>query len=245
MRRPYSQYLTATNILVAINVVVFFLTGAGSSRSGLELYFTENPNFSYTQYLSHMFMHGSVNHLLFNMFGLWMFGKWLEKLWGAKRFVIFYLLSGIGAAVIYMFYNEWQFNGAIESVVANSAVTKDQLLATISKGQYFTQHAASQDAAQIFDMRMVGASGALYGILVAFAWMFPNFKMMLIFLPVPIAAKIFVPALIALDLFSEFTGFTLFGGNVAHLAHVGGAIVGALLMWFWYDKEAELIQRFR
>jgi len=132
MRRPYSQYLTATNILVAINVVVFFLTGAGSSRSGLELYFTENPNFSYTQYLSHMFMHGSVNHLLFNMFGLWMFGKWLEKLWGAKRFVIFYLLSGIGAAVIYMFYNEWQFNGAIESVVANSAVTKDQLLATIN-----------------------------------------------------------------------------------------------------------------
>lgn len=238
------NYLTATNVLIAINVVVFFLTGMAQERSGLELYYYQNPNFAPTQFISYMFMHGSINHLLFNMFGLWMFGSWLERLWGAKRFVIFYLVTGIGAALIYMVYNNWQFNNAMELAV-QAGVSAEQLIQAFEAKKYFPEIAASADAAGIFATPMVGASGAIYGILVAFAWLFPNFKMMLIFLPVPIAAKYFVPALLGLDLFSGVTGFSLFGGNVAHFAHIGGAMIGAVLMWFWYDREAELIHRFR
>jgi len=238
------QYLNATNILIAINVAVFFLTGMTQGRTGLELYYHQNPQFNPTQFISYMFMHGSINHLLFNMFGLWMFGTWLERLWGAKRFVIFYLATGVGAALIYMAYNNWQFNNAME-IALQSRYSAEQLISTFESGKYFSDVAASADAAAIFLTPMVGASGAIYGILVAFAWLFPNFKMMLIFLPVPIAAKYFVPGLLALDLFSGVTGFSLFGGNVAHFAHIGGAMIGALLMWFWYDREAELINRFR
>ena len=238
------QYLTATNILIAINVMIFFLTGSGQGRTGLELYYYLNPQFNPTQFVSYMFMHGSFNHLLFNMFGLWMFGTWLERLWGQKRFVIFYLVTGIGAALVYMVYNNWQFSNAME-IAVQAGVSPEQLISTFQAGQYYPKIPASADAAAIFSTPMVGASGAIYGILVAFAWLFPNFKMMLIFLPVPIAAKYFVPILLAIDLFSGVTGFSLFGGNVAHFAHIGGAIIGALLMWFWYDREAELINRFR
>ena len=135
------------------------------------------------------------------MIALWSFGRVLERVWGNRRFLLFYLVCGIGAAVISMLVDNLilhtQINGA-----------------------------------------MVGASGAIYGILVAFALLFPNFKIMLIFLPVPIAAKYFVPVLLLIDLTAGFTGVSIFGQNIAHFAHVGGAIVGAVLVFWWSAQSA-------
>lgn len=178
-------------------------------------------------------MHGSVNHLLFNMFGLWMFGQVLEKVWGAKKFLFFYLACGIGASVIYMVINKFQFNGLMQELVA-LGISAEEASSVFATESYWPAVAPSKEALQIFASPMVGASGAIYGILVAFAFLFPNHKLMLIFLPVPIAAKYFVPAILSLDLFSGVTGVSIFGGgNIAHFAHIGGATIGFLLMLLW------------
>ena len=186
-----------------------------------------------------MFMHGSVNHLLFNMICLWMFGSVLERVWGQKRFLIFYLTCGVGAAFIYMMIKHFQFEQLVPELLQQlSAIgmNSDETMEMLGQDRYVPSVPITGDAAQLFATPMVGASGAIYGILVAFAFLFPNHKLMLIFLPMPIAAKYFVPALLALDLFSGVTGVSLFGGNVAHFAHIGGALIGALLTYYWYQQ---------
>lgn len=200
------------------------------------LYFVDNPNHRIWQYFTHIFMHGSVNHLLFNMLGLWMFGQVLERVWGAKKFSVFYLACGIGAAAIYMLINKFQFDGLMNEITA-FGVSAEEAKNLFASGQYWPAVAPSQEATRIFNSPMVGASGAIYGVLVAFAVLFPNHKLMLIFLPVPIAAKFFVPGILLLDLFSGVTGVSLFGGgNIAHFAHIGGATIGFLLMLLWRKK---------
>ncbi|MCH2191892.1 MAG: rhomboid family intramembrane serine protease [Gammaproteobacteria bacterium] len=188
---------TTTNRLIAINVVVFVLVDAlfRSAPNVFELYSWQTSYFEFWQPLTHMFLHGGLMHLAFNMLGLWIFGQILERIWGGRRFLLFYLCCGVGAAII------------------------TQLV-----DQYFLNQISG---------RMVGASGAIYGILVAFAMTFPNHKIMLIFLPVPVAAKIFVPILLLIDLTGGLTGFSIFGGNIAHFAHIGGALVGFCLCLYW------------
>ena len=225
--------------LVAINTLLFFASTSVSNLTDLlALYFPLNPNFSPWQFVSHMFMHGGVTHLLFNMLALWMFGSYLENIWGGKRFLIFYFICGVGAAAIYTAINYYQFN-AVYEVLRGTGLSAFDIQSMIDKSEY-PSNVLSEDQAMdligIFNTPMVGASGAIYGVLVAFAFNFPNHKLMLIFLPYPIAAKYFVPALISLDLFSGVTGFSIFGGGVAHFAHVGGAIIGFLMMVYWRKK---------
>lgn len=196
---PINQLLQSmTNRLILITVVVFFLIEMffASSRTGLELYNWNTERFSPWQLVTYMFLHGGFQHLLFNMIGLWSFGRILERAWGNQRFLIFYIACGVGAAVISQLVDQFVFGQ-----------------------QYFGA--------------MVGASGAVYGILVAFALLFPNFKIMLIFLPVPIPAKYFVPVLLLIDLTAGITGFSIFGQNIAHFAHIGGAVIGLFLVKFW------------
>jgi membrane associated rhomboid family serine protease len=225
-------------ILVATNVILFF----ASTREGLNLqdmlalYFPENPQYAPWQYVTSMFMHGGLAHLLFNMLGLWMFGTALEHFWGKYRFLVFYFLTGIGAGLIYTFVNDFQFNQLLAELTAAGFSSADvQLL--LEEGKYRTDIAIPEallgELYQLYNTPVVGASGAVYGILVAYALMFPNAKLVFLFIPYPIAAKYFVPALIALDLFSGVTGFSIFGGGIAHFAHVGGAIIGFLLMMYW------------
>lgn len=191
-----------TNRLVLITVVIFFVQQGlySNARTGLELYSWETPNFEIWQLVSHMFLHGGLTHLAFNMLALWSFGRLIEQVWGNQRFLIFYLVCGIGAAIISQIVDQFVFN-------------------------------------QIFYGAMVGASGAIYGLLVAFAMMFPNFKIMLIFLPVPIAAKYFVPVLLLIDLTAGITGVSIFGQNIAHFAHLGGAVMGLILVQFWRSRR--------
>ena len=186
-----------TNKIIAVTTVVYFMVQAlfADAPNVFEMYSWNTSYFSFWQPFTHMFLHANFIHLLFNMMGLWFFGQVLERVWGGHRLLVFYLICGIGAAII-------------------SQLIDHFLLQQISG-------------------RMVGASGAIYGILVAFAMLFPNHKVMLIFLPVPIPAKVFVPILLLIDLTGGITGFSIFGGNIAHFAHIGGAIVGFIFCFAW------------
>ncbi len=188
---------STTNQVIAFTVLTHVVVTAlfAGAPNVFELYSWNTRYFEFWQPISYMFLHGSLMHLAFNMLGLWFFGQVLERVWSGQRLLIFYLLCGIGAAII------------------------SQLI--------------DQFVLQQISGRMVGASGAIYGILVAFAMLFPNQKIMLIFLPVPIPAKIFVPILLLIDLTGGITGFSIFGGNIAHFAHIGGAIVGGALCLAW------------
>lgn len=224
------SWLTVTNLLVLLCVLVHFLSDPkGSIQTDLAMYYWQSKQFQSFQLFSHLFLHGGLVHLFINMLGLVMFGNILEKYWGAARFLGFYLMCGLGAALIYQGVNTYQFQAAIDPILA-LGISEQETLTAFAAAQYYPRIPSSEEALFIFRSPVIGASGALYGILVAFACCFPNHKMMLIFLPVPIAAKYFMPALLLIELFSGVTGFSLFGSNIAHAAHIGGAITGAIVM---------------
>ncbi len=234
----------AVKHLIIINVVFF----AANSFLGVDLnnwlalYFPKNDHFGIWQIVTHMFMHGGFTHILFNMYALWAFGSPLEQMWGRNKFLFFYFSAGIGAGLIYTAVNYFQYNNIHEDLI-NIGLTNDAIQNILVSGQYdssILDHITEKrlgEFYQIYHTPAVGASGAIYGVLVAFGMSFPNAKLALIFFPVPIAAKYFIPVLIALDLFSGVTGFSLFGGGIAHFAHVGGALIGFLMMQYWKKNQ--------
>lgn len=238
------RFTEAVKHLIIINVIFFAAnTFIGIDLNNwLALYFPKNEHFGFWQYLSHMFMHGSFTHILFNMYALWAFGSPLEQMWGRNKFLFFYFSAGLGAGLIYTAVNYFQFNNAFNYLI-NSGLQVDDIQLLLETGKYntdFLNQVSEKKLIEIFQMYntpAVGASGAIYGILVAFGMTFPDAKLALIFLPVPIAAKYFIPVLIALDLFSGVTGFSIFGGGIAHFAHVGGALIGFLIMRYWKSKQ--------
>ena len=208
------------------------------------LHFPQNPDFGFWQYVTHMFMHSQVTfmHIAFNMFGLWMFGSPLEQMWGRNKFLFFYFSAGIGAGLIYTAVNYFQFNSIYNDLIGVGLQPGD-IKDLLESGRYNSgildqiPEKKLSDIYQIYNTPAVGASGAIYGVLVAFGMSFPNAKLALIFLPVPISAKYFIPVLIGLDLFSGVTGFSIFGGGIAHFAHVGGAIIGFIMMKYWEKNQ--------
>ena len=241
-----NRTVSAIAVLIVVCIIFFVITYAVPDmqmfmRETFALYFPRHEDFRIWQFVSSIFMHGSFAHIFFNMYALWAFGSPLEQMWGKNKFLLFFFLSGIGAAVIYTLVNYFQFNNFYNELVG-VGVDPDHINALLQTGQYNLSAMGGlteeelRDFLQLFHTPMVGASGAIYGVLVAFGILFPNAKLFLIFLPIPIAAKYFIPALIALDLFSGVTGFSIFGGGIAHFGHVGGAIIGLLLMLYWRSK---------
>jgi membrane associated rhomboid family serine protease len=237
--------INAVTVIIAINVLVFLVRKVIANDDAVvetfALYFPENEKFQVWQLVTNMFMHGGFAHLVFNMYGLYAFGSLLEQLWGTKRFVLFYFLCGIGASAIYLLVNYYKFHALIDEFVAKGIDMKSimRLLETSEYDKALFSAIPEEQLSTIFSIfnyPALGASGAIYGVLVAFGMMFPNVKLMLIFLPVPIPAKFFIPALVALDLFSGVTGVSIFGGGIAHFAHIGGALIGFLLMLYWRNK---------
>ena len=228
--------------LIIINVL-FFL---GSLRLGnaaydlLALHYPQNPKFAPWQVVTHMFMHGSINHILFNMFGLWMFGGTLAQMWGRNKFLFFYLSTGLGAAALQLGINYFQISTVVGQLV-EAGYSATAFTDTLQSGQDYRAWSNVISQTQLnqlwtsFNMSMVGASGALYGILVAFAFLFPNTELIIIFLPIPIKAKYFVPILLAFDLFFGFSSYSL--GPIAHFAHLGGALTGFIMMWYWKKQQ--------
>lgn len=237
---------STTNRLIAVCVVAYFLVEGifQGMPSGLELYYFEHPDFRLWQPLTSIFLHGGIVHLALNMFVLWSFGRILEQVWGASRFLLFFLLCGIGAGLISLLVNYFSYHGQISELMSAGASLGD-LNGLVQQGQIsqsLLQISSKEELSQLYylyNAPMVGASGAIYGILVAFAILFPNFKLQLIFLPIPLAAKYFVPILLCIDLLAGFTGVSIFGLNVAHFAHVGGAIVGFVLVMLWMQQAKQ------
>ncbi len=175
----------------------------------LALWYFDAPFFKPWQLITHFFMHGSFMHIFFNMYALYLFGTVLERVWGAKRFVIFYFVTGIVAAVLY------NLIGGIEYYM-----------------QYGTMFPYSDGLLNKYQfVPMIGASGAVFGLLTAFGMLFPNTELRLLFPPIALKAKHFVLIYIGIELFLSFKSFD--GDNIAHFAHITGALAGFLLVKYW------------
>ena len=208
--------------LIVANVIVFvaqlLLKNFNLSEWGA-LHHYSSEYFKPHQIITNMFMHDTGRsifmHLFFNMFCLYTFGTWLEKIWGSKRFFSFYMVCGVGASIIMML-----------SIPYSAGIWADSPIAIQKLG---TNIAANKDW-YINYTSAVGASGALMGISAAFAYLFPNTELMLMFIPFPIKAKFLIPGFILIDLFGGFTGS---GNGVGNFAHLGGALIGFLIVLYW------------
>lgn len=220
--------------LIIVNAIMLFVTYILKMRgidlvNILGLHYVQSPKFNLYQLVTHMFMHGGLMHLVFNMFALWMFGRVLESVWGPRRFFVFYFVTGFGAAIFYSFVNFIEFQ-YIASKMSPEAV---QMVMTngsevLNQGKNYIDLAGKLNL--ILNVPTVGASGAVFGILLGFGMLFPNTQLMLLFPPIPIKAKYFVIGYGAIELFS---GITNTGGNIAHFAHLGGMLFGFILIKYW------------
>ena len=223
--------------LIIVNVIFFI----GSSFMGdaayklFALFYFENPSFQVWQPLSHMFMHGGIMHILFNMYALWAFGSPLEQVWGRKKFLFFYFSAGFGAALIHTLVNYYQVQEGMNALLS-IGMSQTEIMNMLTTGQYNSGILESVSVDSIeslygsFNTPAVGASGAIYGVLVAFGLMYPNAELMLIFLPIPIKAKYFIPLILLGDLFFGISGAAT---GTAHFAHIGGALFGFIMAYYW------------
>ncbi|MEM0518813.1 MULTISPECIES: rhomboid family intramembrane serine protease [Aequorivita] len=223
--------------LLILNVLFFIgsqFTGGVAERL-FALYYFENPSFQYWQPVTSMFMHANFFHILFNMYALWAFGSPLEMRWGQKKFLFFYFSAGLGSALIYSLVNYYQLHSGMEALLS-AGMGQEQIMELLNTGRYNTSilDFVSQDTIQgmynTYNGMALGASGAVYGVLVAFGLLFPNVELMLIFLPIPIKAKYFIPGIILLDVIFGITGTPT---GIAHWAHIGGALFGFVMAWYW------------
>lgn len=210
---------TVTKNLLIINVILF-LAAIVAERLGIDLaeflglHFILADNFNVSQLITYMFMHANFLHIFFNMFAVWMFGRILEQVWGPKRFLTYYLICGIGAGIIqevvqYVYYAQ----------VLSDYANVNTGFAIIPMQEYLNM------------MTTVGASGAVYGILLAFGMLFPNQSLFIFPLPIPIKAKYFVIGYAVIELWSGLRNSG--GDNVAHFAHLGGMLFGLILILYW------------
>lgn len=232
--------------LIIINVLMFVGTLAiGNGElfyKWFALYFPKNELFQPWQVITNMFMHGGLMHLLFNMFALWMFGTAVEQQLGSKKFLFIYISAGLGAMLFQLGYYYFNFLPAYSDLV-NSGLSDSEIIQMFKlnkaiEGISQAQFSQLQQLYPIYNASMVGASGCIMGILAAFGMMNPNAKLMMIFLPIPIKAKYFIPGIIILDLISAISGQSFFSpSNTAYMAHVGGALTGFIIMWIWKKNQ--------
>jgi membrane associated rhomboid family serine protease len=215
------------------------------------LWYPANVHFGWWQLVSYMFLHGGFGHIFFNMFALVSFGTILELEWGAARFLIFYFVCGVGAALVQLGIN-WHHFADLHDQLVRAGLTPSTIASLLAAGGGDLPadpkvEEVLTDLYGIYATPMLGASGAIYGLLVAFGFLHPNARLAIMFIPVPVAAKIVIPVLLGLDLFSGVTGFSVFGAGIAHFAHLGGALIGFLLMLLWRNRSRVIVEppRFR
>ena len=212
-----SSIPTATKNIIIINVLVMIMTSLNGDLmyQKFALFYPTSPFFRWWQPVTHMFMHGGFWHLFFNMYTLYFFGRVLEERWGAKKFLIFYFVTGLGAALIHTGVEWIQMHHWMNQVAEGSMAAQANI------------HALKMTPT-------VGASGAIYGVLMGFAMLYPDAILTLIFPPVSMKAKWFVLIFGGIEL---ITGITGVGGGIAHFAHLGGLIFGYLLIMYWKKKR--------
>jgi len=232
--------------LIIINVIVFIGTiSIGNGElffNWFALYFPKSDMFEPWQVVTHMFMHAGFMHIFFNMFALWMFGSPVEYQLGSKKFLFIYISAGLGAVLFQLGYYYFHYF-PLESQLISSGLTQSEIVQMLNSNQSISNITNSQLATlkeifPIYHASMVGASGCIMGVLAAFGMMNPDAKLMMIFLPIPIKAKYFIPGIIILDLISALSGQSFFSpSNTAFMAHVGGAVTGFFVMWYWKKNQ--------
>ncbi|HZK92637.1 MAG TPA: rhomboid family intramembrane serine protease [Prolixibacteraceae bacterium] len=256
---PFSMPPVVKN-LIMINIVMLVATWALKNigidlNEKLGLFYPGSEYFRPYQFVTHLFMHANIWHLFFNMFALYIFGKVLEMVWGSKRFLIYFLVTGLGAAALHSFVTYLEIQSLQKHVAAFINTPSPELLAAFVKSNL--SHPATwvadlvnnwgvapnnpvyiQQATDLvqrvlverIDIPTIGASGAVFGVLLAFGYLFPNTELMLLFPPVPIKAKYFVIGYGAIEL---YMGITQSNSNIAHFAHLGGMLFGFILLKYW------------
>ncbi|MEJ2904493.1 rhomboid family intramembrane serine protease [Pedobacter panaciterrae] len=227
--------------LLIINVIFFAATFMFKDSQGgyllvekLSVFYFDSPFFKIWQPITYMFMHspGTFMHIFFNMFALYMFGGVLESRWGAKRFLNFYLITGLGALAL-----QWAVQAFEVYQIAGTAMPGQALyhLQNLTEAQV-------QTLIGIYNGPMLGASGAVFGLLVAFGVLYPNTELYILFIPVPIKAKYIIPVYILFELSMGVARVQ--GDSVAHYAHLGGALIGFILVKLWKDKDNNRFYRY-
>jgi membrane associated rhomboid family serine protease len=219
--------------LIIINVVAFLVSLMFTQvfktdlNRILGMYYFQSPYFQPWQIVTHMFMHGSLMHIFFNMWALFLFGKTLESVWGSKRFLTYYLATGLGAAFFHQLVMYIELGNQVEAFKEAynvGSITVERLNQSFASGSQF--HGLIRSLV----IPTVGASGAVFGLLLAFGMLFPNTPLFIIPFPFPIKAKYFVLGYGAIELYA---GITQPGSNIAHFAHLGGMIFGFILIKYW------------
>ena len=229
MYRPgnFSELPEVVKNLLILNGL-FFLATVSLNNLGIDLvkilglHQFQSPDFRPHQLITHLFMHGNFTHLFFNMFALWMFGKILENVWGSKRFLIYYMITGIGAASIHLLISQYQIISISNQIpeMVNLAI----------EGRYNPSIPISKKLTQLIITPTVGASGAVFGLLLAFGMLFPN-ALLYLYFAIPIKAKYFVIGYGLIELYAGISNNP--ADSVAHFAHLGGMIFGFFLIKYW------------
>jgi membrane associated rhomboid family serine protease len=225
---PVVKNLLIVNIMMlGIYYLVFWYSGI-DLNARLGLYFPKSDSFKPIQIVTHMFMHGNFWHLFFNMWALYMFGQVLESVWGSKRFLIYYFVCGLGAAFIHELVQGIQYLNLLSQI----SPADMQAILDLGPGKMFTSEAgqAVSRMSVILNVPTIGASGAIFGLLLAYGMLFPNTELFIIPIPVPIKAKYLVMGYGAIEL---YLAVTQPGSNIAHVAHLGGMIFGFILIKYW------------
>ena len=237
---PFANVPTVVKNLLIINIIFYVATlmfGGPMMTQVLGVHYFDGPDFRIWQVITYMFMHdySSLFHIMFNMFALYTFGSSLEYIMGSKRFLNFYLITGLGALALQLMVQGFEVYNITGSAINNGSFMIDSFKRTIS----FNPELMSQDQAStllgIYLTPMVGASGAIFGLLIAFGMLFPNAELFIMFIPVPIKAKYIIPIYVILELFLGVKQFS--GDSVAHFAHLGGALFGFILIKMWHFKR--------
>ncbi len=218
---PVTRNLMFLNLIIWLAQLVFQARLGIDIADYLGLHYIEAERFNIVQFISYMFLHSpnSFEHVLFNMFSLWMFGSTIERFWGTKRYLIFYVICGISAGLV----QEVVWSLDLHTIAQMSADSIINL-----NGEQLVK------ASELLNIPVtIGASGAVFGILLAFGMLFPNTEMFLFFIPIPIKAKYFVVGYAVIEL---FYGVSSQGSNIAHFAHLGGMLGGLLLILLWRKK---------
>jgi len=260
----FQQLPTIVKNLLIINVLVFLVQQACGARGipiddYFALHYWASPNFRWWQIFTHMFMHGSITHILFNMFALWMFGRILENVWGPKRFLFFYLICGVGAALCHLgvlsieyipFHNDFLAYQEHPTFVNYAQFMRQHHLGSIPQfNQVLSFWSANPDCnncaaesaklinehySDLINEATIGASGAVFGLLFAFGYLFPN-TMLYLYFAIPIKAKYFVAGYALLELYSGIQNSA--GDNIAHFAHLGGMLFAFILLRIWKNTS--------
>ena len=233
---PVTKNLLVINIMLWLVEFIFPGFAERTLLPRLGLHYIGSDLFNPAQLFTYMFLHdpSGITHIFFNMFSLWMFGRILERVWGGKRYLLFYLVCGVGAAFAQeaVWAMTWRHE-YIHGIAALNGLTYDHMQQIVDQA---TAAGDSGFLAGMADMKSrmmtVGASGAIFGLLLGFAFVFPNMPLYLFFIPVPIKARYMVIGYAVLEFFFGVQG----GGTIAHFAHLGGMLFGLAMMLYWKKK---------